>query len=355
MRIHPPLATLPLVALLVVSAWSPSAQAGVCAFGYTGSTVANSYDIANNVGATAAYVVAPGNNPAYNLAPEVSQIVANTGPVFINLKEVIFNPNTLAVSSCTHYERGPSSTSKAFFAIRGDYQSRLDTWFAANDSLFDYNWNGGVRQVYGLVIHDEANNACVENWKLHLAADYVRQKLVSAAYFPIYVAAGYGLRNIPGGAVSYGLPVTPTGAIDKFPAPLDLIGYSAYDIFNPSNNTDPMNLNAETWSTISGKLNQALRSNQKTAGVLRAYCQTNGFEEGVWGIQCPPNWTNWWKLGILSNNWTNYWKNDSRNLFVIAFHWPDAGSLKGTSSLFTLWNYHSHITPNCSIPFGHDK
>lgn len=329
------------------------ADACVATFGYTGTTVANSSAIATNVGANTAYVVAPGNNPAYNLEPEVSQIVANTGPVFINLKEIIFNPNPIAVSGCnTHYERGPASTTKSFYQLRGDYQSRLDTWFAANSDLF--KWNGGNRLVYSLVVHDEVNNSCVENWALHLASDYVSHKLGSAEYDPIYVAAGYGLRNTTGGAVSNGLPVTSTGAIAKFPSPLDLIGISAYDIFDPGNNSNSYNLNAETWSTISGKLNQALRSNQKTAGVVKAYCQNGATEEAAWGIQCPPYWANWWKLGVQATNWYNYLKNDSRNLFMLGFHWQDAG-FSGTESLFTIWSAHSQITANCSIPLLHKQ
>ncbi len=333
---------------ILISSAAPPASACVASFGYTGTTAANSYDIANHVGATAAYVGAPGNNPSYNLGPEVSQIVANTGPVFINLKEIIFNPNPIAVSSCTHYERGPASTTKRFYAIRGEYKARLDAWFLANDELFQ--WNGGQRQVFGLIIHDEANNDCVENWVLHLASSYVRQKLAAAEYSPIYVAAGYGLRNTLGGPVSNGLPVTPTGVIDKFPSPLDLIGIIAYDIFNPANDSDPMNLNAETWSTISGKLNQALRPGQKTASVIKGFCDDNDPTEPAWGIQCPPNWTNWWKLGVQATNWYNYLKNDPRNVFLLAFHWQDAGSFSGTESLFTIWNAHSQLTPNCSVP-----
>ena len=337
--------------LAMILAFTPLAEpvsACIAGFGYTGSGM-NSAAIASSVGTNTGYIVPTSTG---SITAQVQQIADDLGPVFINLKEIIFEPGPTTVSNCSHYENGPSQpVDKFFFTPRSDYPSRLDAWFSANTLLFQDN---GQRLVHALVVHDEANNTCVSNSVLEATSQAVRQRLETVAeYSPIYITAGYGLRNTPDGPRSNGLPVTSSGAIAQFPAGLDLIGYIAYDIFNPGNDSNPYNLNAEPWSTISGKIDQALRPGQRTAVVVKAFCNDNDPTEDAWDINCPPQWRNWWKIGQLATNWANYLENDDRNLFLLGFHWfaPGSGaSFVGTESLPTIWSYHSQITPNCLVP-----
>jgi len=183
--------------------------------------------------------------------------------------------------------------------------------------------------------------------KLNAAADYVKTKLASVAEYLIYTSAGYGLRNVANEPQSAGFPVV-GGNIGTFPENIDLIGYTAYDIFDPTNDAHPLNINQEPWSTISHKLDQALVPGQKTVGVVKGYCTSS---DSVWGISCPPNQQNWWKLGILAENWARYLRDDPRNLFMLIFTWSDAG-FSGTESLPILWPYHAAIEPNCTVPPG---
>lgn len=329
--------------LCVTLLFSSPASACIAYFGYTGSGADEVDTITDYVDVSTGYVTV--TSETEYIVNDVESVYAIAGPVVLNLQEIIFKPDVVSGINCTHYERGGTSNTNPFYLFWGDYQSHLDTFFSINAALFQ----GTTVKVAVVMVHSEANNACVQNWKLNSAAAYVKTKLQKPGYYLPRIAVGYGLTNHPGG-VSKGFPVNTDGTIAKFPSNLTLIGYWAYDIFNPNLPSHVNNLNNESWTTISGKLDQALWTHQKTAGVFKAFCSSSSYPEINWGITCPNLYI--WKLGVLANNWRDYWLNDPRNEMVLAFHWPDVG-FYGTESLPTLWSYHSNIDAarNCTMTF----
>lgn len=316
----------------------------IAAFGYT-STVDDTDFLAASVETGAAHLL-PADEFDY-VVDDAEYMVAKSGPVFIDLTDMIFRPN-LVRADCSGYERGGGIQSVQYSNLRGNYQTRLDTFFLINAALFQ-----GTRKVYGLVINTEANNRCVAAWKIDASALYVKAKVAAVAeYAPIFTAAGYGLRNTPrignrGAIVSMGFPVA-NGAIAKFPENLDLIAYWAYDIFDPGNPAHPANVNAESWTSLNDKLNQALAEGQKTLVVIKTYCDNDDPVEKALGVTCPSRSIR--KLGQMAQNWRNYLLDDPRNLFVMGFSWTDFGPY-GSRNLPVVWPYHSGIQQavNCRV------
>lgn len=326
---------------------SGTALACVAFHGYGGINVGNVDQMASSVSTTSA-VFGVTDESDY-IVDDIQYIVNRSGPVLVSLSDIIFNPTKFTGIDCTHYERGSTNEEKSWYKLRGNFKSRLDTFFATNSALFT-DCNNHL--VHGIVVHNEANNACVENWKLQNAADYVKQKLdaLQPRWRPIRVLAGYGLRNIAGtGAVSEGLPVDSSGAIKQFPSKLDTVGYWAYDIFDPNNPSDPRNLNAEPWDQIRNKLDQALNGHS-TIAVIKAYCQPGAPEESGWGVTCPNDIT---ELEQLAVNWSDYLGSDTANIGAVLWLWPDAaGGIYGSTSLPALYNEHSSFGSACALLVG---
>lgn len=337
--------SLSVTILLAIALLSANAASGCIAyFGYTESDLNTIDAVTTAVSVSMGHIVV--QDPADYIVDDVEYIKVKAGPVLIDLANLIFNPNTFSGIDCTHYERGSSSNTLTYYKLRGDYQGRLDTFFSVNGELFQ-----GELKVIGLIIHSEVNNHCVEAWKINTATDYVKKKLSVPGYIQPRLAIGYGLTNTPGGPVSKGFPVKSDGSIAEFPFQPTTIGYWVYDIFNPNNLNHPLNINAESWDSLSNKLNQALRSHQKTFGVLKAFCGPGGASEAAWGIGCPNQAI--WKLGVLSNAWRDYWLNDPRNEAIVGFHWPNEVGLFGSNSLPQIWDEHSAIdnARNCTMTF----
>jgi hypothetical protein len=321
----------------------------VAAFGYT-DTPRSELDIvlADGIKVGTAYI-GVANEMDY-LVTDVNYIVSKAGPVFIDIEGLIFNPNPSTFMTCP-YERGTAGTA-ANRNLLGDYQAKLDTFFSVNAALFT-----GTRKVYALIINSEANNRCVENWKLNTAAAYVKNKLAALGSYKVYTTVGYGLRNTPaiggkGPVSSNGFPVDSFGNIAQFPFNVDLIGYYPYDIFDPNNPTHPLNVNNESWTTLNNKLNLALVPGQKTAMVVKAYCDVNDPIEAAWSVTCPNQRI--WVIGTAATNWATYLRSDPRNLFIIGFDWlgTGQGEYYGSKYLSPLWQFHTTVQSqvNCSVP-----
>jgi hypothetical protein len=339
--------TVAVLAILLVTA--VPAVACIVSFGYTGADAAYIDAISANVDTGLTHIVVTDENDY--IVDDVQYMVSKAGPALVDLTIIIFNP-TSATVNCTGYEYGSASETVTYTNLRGNYQSRLDTFFSVNAALFQ-----GSRKVYGIIINNEANNRCVAAWKLQNGTSYVESKLasISNAYSPVYTIVGYDLRNTKpypgrGGVASMGFPVAADGeTIVKFPSFVDVVAYYAYDIYNPGNPSHTLNVNVDSWTTINSKLNQALQSNQKTAVVVKAFCQDNDPVEKWWGVTCP-NMASW-KIGQAASNWKNFALSDPRNLFVVGFNWTDFDTSYGSESLSTLWSYHTGVeqSANCSI------
>jgi hypothetical protein len=340
-----------LILLLILLAPSPALPC-VAEFGYTSTDRSNIDSVVANVQVGAGYFNV--QNEATNIVSDVQYVVSKAGPVFINLETIIFNPTPATVTTCP-YERGQTGQTAAYINLRGNYQSRLDTFFSVNAGLFT-----GSRKVYGLIVRSEANNGCVEPWKLNAAASYIKTKLAAVAqYSPVYTIVGYDFRNTPafggkGPTASFGFPVA-SGSITSFPNQVDVIAYFVYDIFDPGNPSNSLNVNVESWTSLSGKLDQALVSGQKTLAVLKAFCDSGDPVEAAWGVTCPDSThaaMAIWKIGSAASNWASYLRGDTRNLFTVGFSWPSGSPLVGSQDLSQIWSNHTAIQQqvNCSVP-----
>ncbi|MFN7962444.1 MAG: hypothetical protein U0002_14345 [Thermoanaerobaculia bacterium] len=341
---------------IVLSLLTLESRAAICYFGYATTPPADLAAISSSVHTSSGYYVVA--SATENVVTTVSQINTAIGPVILNLENLIWNPNQVTGVDCRHYERGTTGTTTSNYLLRGAYASNLQTFLDANSSVFQ-----GGNKVRGIVVSSEANNRCIENWKLNTAATTLANWFTSHPTLvrPPFIV-GYGLTNtyingVPT-IVSKGLPVDTNGNIAKFPSGINLIAYWSYDIWDPSNAAHPNNLNGETWATISNKLNLALQPGQQTLGVLQAFCtRAGGAVETAWGIGCPNMAV--WKLGVVADNWRNYWLADSRNVGVIAFAWQDTPEFYGTRSMSPIWPNHSAINDmrNCMMltdPAGHE-
>lgn len=340
-----------LILLLVLLIPSPALPC-VAAFGYTAAGRSDIDSIVANVQVGTDYFVV--TDETVNIVNDVQYIVSKSGPVFINLENIIFNPTPTTVTTCP-YERGHTGQTATFINLRGNYQSRLDTFFSVNAGLFT-----GSRKVYGLIVRSEANNGCVEPWRLNAAASYIKTKLAAVSqYSPVYTIVGYDFRNTPafggrGPLASFGFPFA-SGAIASFPNQVDVIAYFVYDIFDPGNPSNSLNVNVESWTSLSGKLDQALVSGQKTFAVLKAFCDNTDPVEAAWGVTCPDAThaaLAVWKIGTAASNWASYLRGDTRNLFTIGFAWPSGPPIVGSQNLSQIWPNHTAIQQqvNCSVP-----
>jgi hypothetical protein len=346
------------VVLLLALALLSTAPALPCvaAFGYT-DTPKSAVDTIVNVDkikVNTAYIVV--TSPTVNLLSDVQSIVAEAGPVFLDIEGLIFNPTATSLTTCP-YERAAPPPPGAVLAnhdLRGTFQSNVDTFFSVNAALFQ-----GTRKVYGLVLNSEANNRCVETWKLQTAASYVKNKLAQLpSSHTVYTVVGYALRNTPsiGGKPalsSNGFPVDAFGNVVPFPSLVDVIAYYPYDIYDPNIPTHPLNVNLESWTSLSHKLDLALAPGQKTMMVVKAYCDSNDPIEAAWSVSCPNSNSNLWEIGQAAQHWASYLSADPRNLFMIGFDWLiSSPSQWGSQSLSPVWSFHRTILQgvNCTTP-----
>ncbi|MEM1205682.1 MAG: hypothetical protein AAGN66_20805 [Acidobacteriota bacterium] len=350
-----------LLAAVFVSAESPAVAQGPF-YGYTFNAPLT--DVTAAVGpVSTSQVIVPG--PSASIVQAVADANAQAGPVIVGITGLLFDPTTVTGIDCRHYERGTANMSKRDYRLRGDFRTRVDTFFQTNASIFK-----GSRKVNLLAIHPEVNNQCVENWKITTVANYVRAKLDEVAeYGPIYLAGAYGFGSFNG--LGRGFPVVSRGvganAIDKFPSGLDAIAFWAYDVFNPNQANHPLNIGSDPWPSVQSKLNQALRPNQVLVGVLKGFCAPQPPQgmntEAVWGVNCPqansvlpdgqpnpndhPPFTSIWKIGAAASNWSTYLLTDPRAIGVLMFNWRSSSNpgdyFWGTGSLPQLWSTHAAI------------
>lgn len=341
------------IASLILAAtflWSSNTDACIAYFGYTTALSTDIAAITSSVRTSVGYHVV--TDEGEDVAPVVSQINQQMGPAVLNIENLIWDPSETTGIDCRHYERGRINASASFYQMLPDYSSAVQSFLDANLPLFE-----DPSAVLGLVISTEANNRCIENRKLNSVANTIRGWFAVRPdlYLPRLIV-GYGLDN----TYINGLPVVTAkglpfdiseNRIGLFPYAVTTIAYYAYDIWDPSYDAHPRNLNAEDWSSISDKISQALRPGQKTLGVLRAYCGRPGIDavEAYWGISCPGQAA--WKLGVIADNWRRYWLSDPRNEGVLAFGWQDWWEAHGSRSLSSVWAQHSAIndTRNCTL------
>ncbi len=347
------------------AAMTASGQTQNSFFGYTFRAPLDGADgVIASIGQVSTSHVFAGE-PTTSIVQEVNAARNLSGPVVVGILGLIFNPTKVSGINCTHYERGGLSETKNNYTLRGDYQHRLDQFFATNAAIFQ-----GAPKVIALSVHPEVNNNCVQSWKISVAANYVRSKLDEVAtYGPIYIAAAYDLGSLNGSG--RGFPVTNGISIGsqqaaKFPSGLDVIAYFAYDVFNPSQPSHPLNVGSDPWSNVSSKLSAALFPHQMTIGVLKGFCApqppSSSNIESLWGVNCPkanstvgnqpnpddhPPFQSLWKIGIANQNWSTYLLNDPRNVGVLMFNWRSSANngdyFWGTGLLPELWSVHASI------------
>lgn len=341
-----------IAALLLPALLLGPSDLGACIayFGYASTLPADTTPMTSAVRTSVGYHVVA--DPGENVLATVSQINQRIGPAILNLENLIWDPAETSGIDCRHYERGGIGEKASFYQILPDYSLVVQGFLNAHISLF-----GDSSKVLGLVISTEANNRCIENRKLNAVANVIRGWFAARPDLRLpRLIVGYGLDNTYIGGrpvvVTKGLPFDlESDSIGRFPHAATTIAYYAYDIWNPAFDSHPRNLNDEEWSSISDKLTQALRPDQKTLGVLRAFCGRPGIDavETSWGVNCPGQAI--WKLGVVADNWRRYWLSDPRNEGVMAFGWQDWWEAFGSRSLSALWTQHSAIndTRNCTL------